>query len=303
MNKSTTKIIYWVVAIVIAAVISYWFFAPRFSGDVPINAVALRVGTVGIHWYGLIIAVALLLGYELFIKKNIYKLGVSIDKFSTFLLLIVITGIIGGRIGYIVQNFSYYILHKSEMFAIWHGGMSIHGAIIAGVLVSYFWARYQKVNFLKLADLLSPALVFGIAIGRLGNFFNQELIGTPAKVPWKMFVTAANRPVEYIKTQYFHPVFLYEMILDFLILGILLFVARKYHLKPGVVFFLFIGLYSIARFIVEFWRYNEIYYFWHLSLAQIVSIILIIISAAALLFIQKPDLVSSLTNKDKTGTI
>lgn len=293
MDRNISKILYWIIGLAIVVLIFYWFLASRFSGDVPISAVAITIGNVGIHWYGIIIAVALLLGYELFIKKRLKEIEIGEDKFVTFLLILVIAGVVGGRLGYVIQFPSYYGDHFSQVFAIWQGGLSIHGVVFAGVLMAYIWAKVNKIDILKLLDILSPALVFGMAVGRLGNFFNQELVGTPAKVPWKMFITAANRPTAFIESQYFHPVFLYEMILDLLILGIMLFIARKYHPKPGVIFFLFIGLYSIVRFIVDFWRYSEVHYFWHLSLAQIVSLVLIAISAAAIIIIQKPDFLKS----------
>lgn len=288
MEKVPSKLVYWVVAVIIAAVILYWFFAPRFSGDVPISAVAITIGNVGIHWYGIIIALTLLLGYELFIKRRIKELAVSEDKFVTFLLVLVIMGIIGGRLGYVIQFLSYYKQHVPLIFAVWQGGMSIHGAIVFGVATAYIWARKNKINVLKLLDILSPAMIFGIALGRLGNFFNQELVGVQTNVPWKMYIASTYRPVALVANQYFHPVFLYEMFLDLLILGALLLISRKYHPKPGIVFFLFIGLYSAARFIVEIWRYNEIRYFWGLSLAQIVSAALVLISIATILMIVRP---------------
>ena len=287
MNKNISRIITWAVAALIVVLILYWFFLPRFAGDLPVNAVAIRIGSVAIHWYGIIIALALLLGYVLFVKPQAKKLGVNDDQLSTFILILVVAGIIGSRLGYVVQKFGYYRQNPLEILTIWQGGMSIHGALLLGAIATFIWARALKVNIWQLLDVLSPAVVLGMALGRVGNFLNQELIGVPAKVAWKMYVASAYRPAALAESQYFHPVFLYEMIFDLLILGILLYLAKK-HPKQGLIFWSFIGLYSLGRVIVEIWRYNDVRYFWHLSLAQIVSFILIIISTSAILMITKP---------------
>jgi len=279
--KINKKYIYYTILIVGLALLCWWFIKLRFSGELPVSAVAFSVNQVQVRWYGLIIALAVILGYEVFVKPMLKKGNINEDKFATFLLVTVVVSIIGARLVFVLQDAKYYFSHSGEIFALWKGGLSIHGALLFGLLSVLWGARYLRINTLKLADILSPAVIFGMGLGRLGNFFNQEIIGMPTNVAWKMYVESPNRPVEISKYSYFHPVFLYEMLLDFTLLALLLFLRKK-NLRDGLLFIAFIGGFSIIRFFVEIWRYNETRYFWHLSLAQIVSVILVVTSATTL---------------------
>lgn len=277
------------VGLLVLVLLLWRYLAPRFAGDITTSPIAFSIGSVGIHWYGIIIALALVLSYVYFIKPKAKELNINEDQLSTFVLLLVLAGIIGARLGYIIQNVRYYFSSPLQLFAIWNGGMSIHGALIAGIAVVILWSRKVKVDAWKLLDVLAPATLFAMAIGRLGNFMNQELFGKPTDIAWKMYIATTNRPIELVGFEYFHPVFLYEMILDFVLLVILLWLSRK-RVRPATVFVAFVGGYSIIRFIVEFWRYNPVYYFWNLSLAQIVSWALIILSIVGILFLYRDKL-------------
>ncbi len=296
-EKDKRKIGWWVVVVTIVGIFLWRYFAPRFSGDVPVTGIALGVGNVGVHWYGLIIAFAIITSYFIFIRPNIYRIGATEEKLSNLILLLIVFGIIGARLVYVLQNTQYYFTNPVQILAVWNGGMSIHGALLFGVIIIAVWAKKNKINILKLLDVFAPAVIFSMALGRLGNFYNHELVGVPTSVLWKMYVPSTYRPVEFININFFHPVFLYEMILDLLVLAILLWVSKNKHPKPGIIFLLFVGLYSIVRFIVEFWRYNEVHYFWGLSLAQIASVILIMLSAVGIYFLQKktPDAINPIT--------
>lgn len=278
--------IYYTILLVGLALLGWWFFGARFSGALPVQAVALSIGNVQVRWYGLIIALSVILGYEAIVKPMLKKKGINEDKFATFLLVLVVVSIIGARLVFVSLDAKYYLSHFGEVFAIWNGGLAIHGALLFGLLAIMWGAKYLHTGFLKLADILAPAALFGMGLGRLGNFFNQEIIGTPTNVAWKMFVGATYRPVIYASQKFFHPVFLYEMLLDFALLAVLLYLRKK-NLKDGLIFIAFIGGFSVIRFIVEIWRYNETRYFWHLSLAQIISVILVAFSSIAIYLVQK----------------
>ncbi len=284
--KINKRYIYYTIFFVGLILLCWWFFRSRFARQLPIEATAFSVGQVQVRWYGLIIALSVILGYELFVKPVLKKNNINEDKFVTFLLVTVIFAIIGARLVFVLQDSKYYFSHFGEVFSLWRGGLSIHGALLFGLLSILWGAKYLRVGALRLADILSPAVIFGMGLGRLGNFFNQEIIGNPTSVKWKMFVDPLYRPSQYLESKYYHPVFLYEMVLDFILLAILLFLRKK-NLRDGLIFIIFIGGYSIIRFVVEFWRYNEVRYFWHLSLAQIVSAILVIVSLATFCFLRK----------------
>jgi len=265
------------VLIALGVLVLWWYLAPRFSGDIAVSGVAFALWGVAVYWYGLIIALAILIGYELIVRPALVRQKVDENKFSTYVLLLVLCSLLGARIGFVLQNLSYYGDHWREILALWYGGLSIHGAIAGGVLWTWYYAKKLKLDLLTFLDIISPALAFGLMMGRFGNFFNQELIGRPANVPWKMYVSPDLRPPAIASSEFFHPAFLYESILDLVVLIVLLQLARRQP-RNGFVFFAFIGLYSIARFIVEFYRYSESYVIAGLTLAQIVSIVLLAVS-------------------------
>jgi len=268
------------ILILLGILIPWWYLAPRFSGDIAVSGVAFAIGGVAVYWYGLIIALAILIGYELIVRPALVRQKIDENKFSTYVLLLVLCSLLGARLGFILQNISYYGEHWREVLALWYGGLSIHGAIAGGVLWTWYYAKKLKLDFLAVLDIISPAIAFGLMMGRFGNFFNQELIGRPANVPWKMYVSPDLRPPALASSEFFHPAFLYESILDLVVLIVLLQLARRQP-RAGFVFFAFLGLYSIARFIVEFFRYSDRTMIAGLSLAQIVSIVLL---AASVVF-------------------
>ena len=296
MENRRIKILFLVIIAFILAFILYRFFAPRFAGEISVNPIMFQIGPLALRWYGAIIAISVACAYGLWLLPIIKRNNYNEDEFTTLALLLVITGIIGARLGYVVQNLHYYLSQPVEILALWHGGMSIHGAVIACIPVVIWRAPKVGLPAMKLLDILSPAVVLCLAFGRLGNFFNGELFGKPTDVAWKMFVPAANRPLALSQDQYFHPVFLYEMVLDLLIFIALIFIGKKFG-RNGIVFWSFVLLYSAARFTVEFWRYNEGFYWWGFSLAQWVSMILMVISVVALYIIFK---VKGLTKRNNS---
>ncbi len=255
------------------------------------HSILFDFGFVQIHWYGFLIALGAVTGFFIF-----YKLArrAGFDKniiFNLFFYLI-IWGLIGGRLYHVLSEFNYYFYHPLEIFFIWQGGLGIYGSLISGIItVLYFAKKIIKTNSLLpyysitllLLDLLSPALALAQAIGRWGNYFNRELYGWPTNLPWGIPIDPANRVAGYENFDFFHPVFLYESLLCFLaaaILNVLLLKKVKHEgphgYKPGTIFFLYILLYSLWRFFIEFLRLDSQPAFLSLRLGQWVSLGLII---------------------------
>ncbi len=221
-----------------------------------------------ISFYGLLVAAAVVAAY--FLALGFWPREKKV--FEALLLPLLLAGVIGGRVGFVLTNLSYYLAQPAEIFFFRQGGLSIHGAAVASALMLWFWARSRKISFLALADKLSLLLVLGQAIGRFGNFFNQEAFGLPTQLPWRIFIEPAFRPIQWQNEGFFHPLFLYEALGNLLIFSSLLWFARR-PLPTGFVFALYLILYSLLRFFLEFLRLETLSFGW-LTLAQWVSLLL-----------------------------
>jgi phosphatidylglycerol:prolipoprotein diacylglycerol transferase len=149
-----------------------------------------------------------------------------------------------------------YLIHPLDAFKIWNGGLGIPGAVLGGVIALFIYCRVKKINFFTWTDIIAPGLALAQAIGRWGNYVNQELYGLPTNLPWKIYIDAAHRLPGYENVAYYHPTFLYESIWNLLNVGILLILARKAEkkLKQGDLFLIYMMFYSFGRFWLEFVR-------------------------------------------------
>lgn len=250
--------------------------------------VAFDVFGFPIYFYGIILASAIFVGvycayflYKLFYNKQ------EASKIIDFSPYIIIIGIIGARLYYCLVNFSYYVKHPLEIFYIRQGGLSIHGVIIIGILALYTFSKKYKMSFLKLIDVFLCGTALGQSIGRWGNFFNSEAFGTPTNLPWKLYIPITHRPPQYIDFKYFHPTFLYESIFDFLIFLILLICFKKLSKSPGVLACLYLIMYSIVRIIVEHFRIDSALNIDGIPIAQLVSLIIIVIASVAIMILTR----------------
>ncbi len=225
-----------------------------------IDPVALRLGPLQVHWYGIIIALAVLAGAFLGTVEA-RRRGEDPDHGWSMLLLVILTSLIGARIYHVIHQWGpIYSQHPELIPQIWNGGIGIPGAIAGGVLGIWIYTRRKGLSLARWLDIFAPALLLGQAIGRLGNFVNQELYGPPTTLPWGIPIDRAHRAgtpwnaVDFpVPTTRFHPLFAYEALLNLLGMVVLLWVARRFarHLYDGDIALLYIMWYGAVRSALE----------------------------------------------------
>jgi phosphatidylglycerol---prolipoprotein diacylglyceryl transferase len=262
--------------------------------------ILVQIGPLTIRWYGFLIALAVLIGVSLsqFLAK---RRNVNPDLMSDLILWLVVGAIPLARLYYVVFQWSNYADNPGQIFAVWRGGIAIHGAIIGGAIATLIFARLKRIPFWQLADLVAPSLILGQAIGRWGNFFNSEAFGRPTDLPWRLYIPPESRPFQYLNEPYFHPTFLYESLWNLALFAFLLFLffrglEGKPRLKIGTLFLVYMAVYSCGRFWIEGLRLDSLM-FGPLRMAQFVSLAGIIFGIAGLIWLYGfnrplPDVVS-----------
>ena len=239
------------------------------------DPVAFQIISFEIRWYSLAYIAGIIIGWMLCKKIFIQKSDIN-EKFDDYVTYLVIGIIIGGRLGYIIfYNFNYYINNFFDIFKVWEGGMSFHGGLIGIIVASILFSKKNNQDSFLYMDLVSLVAPIGIFFGRLANFINSELYGTPTDIPWAVtFIQVDNLSR--------HPSQLYEAILEGVILFIILmyFKNKDYLKKPGLISGLFLIFYSLFRFFIEFVRVPDEqlgYLIFELSMGQIISLIFFVI--------------------------
>ena len=261
------------------------------------NPIAFRLGPLAVHWYGIIIVVAVLVGaYVASLEAR--RRGQDPDHVWNALLLCLILGIIGARLYHVFSSprggmlgWDYYRQNPIAILQIWHGGLAIYGAVAGGILAVYIYARLNKLSFLQWVDIGTPGLILAQVIGRWGNFVNQELYGPPTSLPWGITIGIPYRIPPYNDlTVYpadtrFHPTFLYESLWNLLGFLLLMYVARRYadRLLDGDVLCLYAIWYPVGRIFVEALR-PDAWLIGGIAAAQIFAVIAIVVSVAAILY-------------------
>lgn len=214
-----------------------------------IDPVIIRIGPLAVRWYGVMYLLGFTASY-LLVRLQIKKKGLSfgqdfVDSLYSYLILGLL---VGARLGYVFfYDLPEYISNPIEIFALWHGGMSFHGGLIGSVVAGVFFCRKSKVDSWQVADLVIATAPIGLGFGRLGNFINGELYGRVTDVPWSM-VFPSGGPFPR------HPSQLYEFLLEGVVLFGVLWALKDKGFRPGVLSALFLILYGIFRFVVEFFR-------------------------------------------------
>jgi prolipoprotein diacylglyceryl transferase len=229
--------------------------------------VLVKIGPLTIYSWGFMVGLGVLVGFVL-ARKQARRENLAPSLIDHWLIYLVLGGIVGGRLVYVLLNPRSYIHNPLEIFLLQQGGMAIHGAILGGAIAGYLFSRRQNISFGKLADITAPALIIGQAIGRLGCFLNGDSYGRVTTLPW-----AVNFPGIFGAR---HPTQLYESFLDFLIF-IFLWRTRKNTKFAGQLFLYYLILYSLARSVVEVFRESP-YVLGPITLAQLVSAVIFITS-------------------------
>ncbi len=224
-----------------------------------------QLGPIYIYFYGIILMIGALAAAFL-AEREARRRGLDSEIIWDAFIWVLVGGIIGARVWHILTpppsmvaqgiTTSFYLTHPLDALAIRRGGLGIPGAILGGAIALYLFSRRRKLNFLILIDIAAPAVALGQAIGRWGNFVNQEVYGAPTNLPWKIYIAPQNRLPQYKDVAYYHPLFLYESIYNLINMFFLLWVSRRFadRLKPGDVFLIYLITYPIGRFFLEFLR-------------------------------------------------
>jgi len=212
--------------------------------------IAFRIGNLTVGWYGILIAIGVVSAIGIaFIEAK--RLGENTGHMVNMTLLVIPLGVIGARLYHVIDQWDYYM--QNPGLIIGGRGLGIFGAIIGGALGLIIYTRWKKLNTLRWLDILAPGVIIAQAIGRWGNFFNQELYGYPTDLPWAIYIDPAHRLPGYESYSHFHPLFLYESLWNLLGFTLLMVLGRKLHsrLRDGDIFLLYIIHYGIGRFLLE----------------------------------------------------
>lgn len=258
----------------------------------PLNPIAFQLGPFAVHWYGLIIGTGLALALYLAMREG-DKRGLPKETFSDLLIWAIPIAIISARIYYVIFQWDYYAAHPGDIIKIWNGGIAIYGALIGSVLTAYFFTRARGISFWKLADIAAPSIILGQAIGRWGNFMNQEAHG---EVVSRSFLEGLHLPdwiinQMYIDGHYYHPTFLYESLWNFAGVALLLFL-RRVNLRRGENFLAYVIWYSIGRFFIEGMRTDSLM-LGDIRVSQMLAIGLIVLAAGLIIYRRKKGLANA----------
>ncbi|MBM7618321.1 phosphatidylglycerol:prolipoprotein diacylglycerol transferase [Bacillus tianshenii] len=233
---------------------------------------------ITIYWYGAIIGTGALLGLWIAMRES-ERRGLNKDVFVDLVLFAIPIAIICARLYYVIFQWDYYGANPGEIIKIWEGGLAIHGGLIGAIATGVVFAKIRGISFWKLADIGAPSIILGQAIGRWGNFMNQEAHGGEVT---RGFLEGLHLPQfiidqMYINGTYYHPTFLYESIWNFVGFGLLL-LLRRVNLRRGELFLSYVIWYSIGRFFVEGMRTDSLMLTESLRIAQVISIALVLLA-------------------------
>lgn len=249
-----------------------------------IDPVALTIGPLQVRWYGIIMACAFLVGIALAYRRA-ERNNIDPNHILNMVTLIIPAAIIGARLYYVLFTWDAYRYDPLSALAIWHGGLAIHGGIIGGLLAGLFYVRRYGLPVWKTADVIAPSLILGQAVGRWGNFINQEAHGGPVTEQFINRFPDFIKNQMYIDGQYYHPAFLYESLWN---LGVFFFLTWYWPRKKaaGEVAFLYLILYSTGRFFIEAIRTDSLM-LGPFRVAQLVSLLLIVIGITGITVLRR----------------
>jgi len=246
---------------------------------------SLSLGPLTVHAYAIFILVGIFVALWLTTRRWVAR-GGEAETVADIAIWAIPFGIIGGRIYHVISSPAAYFGEGGspwKAFEIWNGGLGIWGAVALGTLGAYIGARRRGASFIAFLDAAAPAVLIAQAIGRLGNYFNQELFGAPTSVPWAVEIDAAFRPEDYAQFATFHPTFLYELLWNLAGAALLIYLDKKYDLRGGRAFWLYVVIYTTGRLWIENVRIDEAVHILGLRINVWVSII--VLAGALLMFV------------------
>lgn len=283
------------------------------------HPILFSIGKLKITYYGLMYAISFILGIELG-KISGKEKGIKAEIIENYAFVAMISGLIGGRLYYVLFNLPYYSTYPENIIAVWKGGMAIHGGIIGGIIGTLIYAKINKINPLKLSDIAAPLLLLGQAIGRIGNFMNGEIYGVPTFTPFKVIFSL--KPKFYEWYNYYnslgfadkigykekvpwgivfpndspagmefpnlavHPAMFYELILNLIGFAFLWLYLKNKKTKDGTITCTYIIIYSLIRIFVSFFRAEDLM-FYGFRAPHVISVILIVIAVLGLKLIKR----------------
>jgi len=246
------------------------------------------IGPLTIHIYGILMGIAVATAY-IVVTRRYEKLGGDRKVAEAAGFWCIVIGFIGARAAYVLPRLGDYSNDWLGVFRMWEGGIALFGGLTMGTLTAVYVVRRRGGDFWRFADAVSVALPAAQAIGRWGNYFNQELFGTPTRLPWGLQIDPENRPAKYLDAETFHPTFLYEMLWNIGIIVLLLWLERHRKLRRGMLLGVYAVLYSVGRFLLELIRTDSPYRFWGLSRNGWYSLLVIVAGLGLLWWLQRRD--------------
>lgn len=245
------------------------------------SKIFVSFGAFKITWYAVLILTGAFLGY-LLAQKTVKKWGYAKEMLEDYIIPTFIIAILGARIYYVIFEWSYYAAHPSEIIAIWHGGLAIHGGLIAGLLYSIYFFGKRKVSLLRMADVIMPSVMIGQVFGRWGNFMNQEAFGRIVDESYYDHFPAFIKDQMHINGVYHEPTFLYESVANLIGFLFIYFIFRKkFYKRHGDCAFMYLVWYGVVRFFIEGLRTDSLM-FGPIRVAQLVSLIMVVIGILGL---------------------
>jgi phosphatidylglycerol:prolipoprotein diacylglycerol transferase len=239
------------------------------------HPILFQLGPFQIRFYGLMYAIGITCGLYL-IRREVRRKHVQLsdDDIINFVMLTVIGGILGARLYYVIFNWDFYGKNLAEIVKVWHGGLAIHGGIIGGTLMGWWFTHRHQLSFWKMADIAAPSIILGQAFGRFGNFMNGDAHGLPTSMPWGIVFPPTSIAGRQFPGTPLHPTMLYELLINMGI-SLLLWKIRTRPWKDGFLFCVYLILYSVGRFIVSFFRADDLM-FGPFRMPHLISIFIIV---------------------------
>jgi len=244
--------------------------------------IVFYLGPLAIHWYGILIALAVIAAVSI-TSIEAKRQGQPIGRVFNLALIVIPLGVIGARLYHVIDKWEFYSQNPVLIFG--GQGLGIFGAIIGGAIGLIIYTKWRRLGTLRWLDIVAPGLILAQAIGRWGNFFNQELYGYATDLPWGIYIDPNHRLPGYESFSYFHPLFLYESLWNFLGFSILMILGRKLRsrLIDGEIFFLYAIYYSLGRFILEGFKI-DVWMIAGIPAARWITAMAIIVSVAIVIY-------------------